>query len=343
VERYVSLFIDYMRFEKNYSAHTVTSYANDLRQFLTFLDEAGIAEGALGSETVAAEGALGSEAVAAEGALGSEAVAAEGTVWDMESIDADIVRRWILLLMKQPYSATSVNRKLSALQSFFAYAVRQGFVRKNPLKLVNGPKKAKPLPYFIKEKDMNAVLDDEATGGCPADEDSDDTVFVPVRNQLMLEMFYETGIRCSELVGMKDVDVEPEAMILKVTGKRNKQRLIPFGERLKEMIVYYINVRAREVGEGSETFFVRKDGRPVTSAIAYYVVKKQLAAIPTLSKRSPHVLRHTFATSMLNNGASMSVVGSLLGHSSLAATSVYTHVTFEELKKVYNAHPRAKK
>jgi len=259
---------------------------------------------------------------------------AEGTVLDIETIDADIVRRWILKMMKQSLCATSVNRKLSALQSFFTYAVRQGIVKKNPLQLLNGPKKSKPLPYFIKEKDICNVLDDDS---------DDDDDFETVRNQLMLELLYQTGIRCSELVGIKDMDVDTEAMMLKVTGKRNRQRFIPYGERLKEMILYYINVRDHEVGEGSTAFFMRRDGRPVTSAIVYYVVKKQLTGIPTLSKRSPHVLRHTFATNMLNNGATMSAVSNLLGHSSLASTSVYTHVTFEELKKVYNAHPRAKK
>ena len=293
-------FIDYLRHERNYSAHTVISYANDLRQFIDFLDETG---------------------------------KAEREVFDMERIDADIVRQWMMKMMKQPYSPTSVNRKLSALQSFFTYAVRKGIVPKNPLQLVNGPKKPKPIPYFIKEKEIDALLDDE----------SDDAGFVAVRNKLMLELFYETGIRCSELVGIKDVDVNIGAMMLKVTGKRNKQRFIPFADRLKEMIQYYINVRAREVGEGSAAFFIRKDGRPVTSAIVYYVVKKQLSSIPSLSKRSPHILRHTFATSMMNNGATMSAVSNLLGHSSLASTSIYTHVTFKELKKVYNAHPRAKK
>jgi integrase/recombinase XerC len=132
-------------------------------------------------------------------------------------------------------------------------------------------------------------------------------------------------------------------MTLKVTGKRNKQRLIPFADRLKKMIRYYINVRGRNGESGGGAFFVRKDGRPVTSAIVYYAVKKNLADIPALAKRSPHVLRHTFATSMLNDGAEISAVRNLLGHSSLVSTSVYTHVTFEELKKVYNAHPRAKK
>ena len=289
-----------MRYERIYSAHTVTSYANDLDQFASYLEEK--------EET-------------------------EGEVFDVERVDADVVRAWLMHLMKQSLSPASVNRKLSALQSFFTYAVRRGIVHKHPLRLVNGPKKPKPVPCFIKEKEIINLLDDAP----------DDPEFEEVRDQLMLEMFYETGIRCSELVGIRDADVDLESMLLKVTGKRNKQRLIPFADRLKEMILYYINVRAREVGEDSLSFFVRKDGRPVTSAIVYYAVKKRLSFIPALAKQSPHVLRHSFATSMLNDGAELGAVSKLLGHSSLASTSVYTHVTFEELKKVYNAHPRAKK
>ena len=300
VKKYVSSFIDYLRYERHYSAHTVTSYANDLHRFVLFLEEKGEKEG-------------------------------EG--FEVENVDADVVRQWMMNLMKQSFAPTTVNRNLSALQSFFTYAVRKGIVKKHPIRWVTGPKKPKPIPYFIKEKPLENLLDEEM----------ESSGFDEVRNRLMMELLYETGIRCSELVGIKDTDVDYEAMLLKVTGKRNKQRLIPFAERLKEMMIYYTNVRANEVGEGCGSFFVRKNGQPVTSAIVYYVVKKKLLAIPTLAKRSPHVLRHTFATSMLNGGASMSAVSKLLGHSSLASTSVYTHVTFEELKKVYNAHPRAKK
>ena len=299
MRKYVSSFIDYLRYERHYSAHTVDSYAIDLMQFITYLEV---------KEEM------------------------EGETFDVERIDADLVRLWMMHLMKQSLSPASVNRKLSALQSFFTYAVRKGIVEKHPLRLINGPKKSKPIPYFIKEKELDSLLDEE----------TEETGFVEVRNQLMLELLYETGVRCSELVGIKDRDIDMDAMLLKVTGKRNKQRLIPFADRLKNMLLYYINVREREVGE-CVSFFVRKDGRPVTSAIVYYVVKKKLSSIPTLAKRSPHVLRHTFATSMLNDGATMSAVSNLLGHSSLASTSVYTHVTFEELKRVYNAHPRAKK
>ena len=301
MRKYISLFINYLQYERKYSRYTVNSYFNDLSQFALYLEKM---------------------------------EASEGESVEIDRVDADIVRSWMMSLMEQKLTPSSVNRKLSSLQSFFKYLVRKGVVNKHPLKLVSGPQKSKSLPYFIKEKDINSILDSDV---------SDDSEYENVRNRLIMEMFYETGIRCSELVGIKNTDVDTDAMLLKVTGKRNKQRLVPFADRLKEMIIYYINVRESEVGTDCSSFFVRKDGRPVTSAIVYYIVKKNLSGIPTLAKRSPHVLRHTFATSMLNDGAEMSAVRNLLGHSSLASTSVYTHVTFEELKKVYNAHPRAKK
>lgn len=296
----MSCFIEYLQYERNYSVHTVNAYTNDLFQFVSFLEE---------KERL------------------------EGEAFPVNRVGADIVRQWMMDLMKQSLSSASVNRKLSALHSFFRYLIRQNVIEKHPFALISGPKKAKALPYFIKEKDIEEVLNEENYA----------RDFEGIRNRLILEMFYETGIRCSELVGLKNTDVDLEAMLIKVTGKRNKQRLIPFAERLKEMIIYYINVKQYSVEAESPSFFVRKDGRAVSSAIVYYSVKKKLSDIPTLSKRSPHVLRHSFATSMLNDGAEISAVRNLLGHSSLASTSVYTHVTFEELKKVYNAHPRAKK
>ncbi|MDR2385712.1 MAG: tyrosine-type recombinase/integrase [Tannerella sp.] len=292
----INFFIDYLRYERNYSVHTIVAYSNDLQQFEGFLNS-----------------------------LGKQI--------DMKNADADIVRKWIVYLMKQSYSSAAINRKLSTLQSYFKFLIRQGVIKKNPIRLLTGPKKSKSLPYFIKEKDMNELLDEE----------SKDEHFETIRNRLIMEILYETGMRCSELVGIKNADVDTETMILKVTGKRNKQRLIPFAELLKEKINQYNNVRAREAGKENDYFFVRKDGRKITSAIVYYLVKKQLSTISTLSRRSPHILRHTFATSMLNDGAEISAVRNLLGHGSLASTSIYTHVTFEELKKIYNAHPRAQK
>ena len=260
-------FLNYLRYERNYSNYTIGAYSKDLDQF------------------------------------------------------------------QRKLSPVSVNRKLSSLKSFFKFLMKRGIVSANPLRLVSGPKTKKPLPYFIKDSELEALLD-----GDGFDED-----FEGVRNRLVIEMLYDTGMRRSELIGIRNVDVDYEAMQVKVTGKRNKQRLIPFAEGLKNLMLAYTEVRDREVEAAGEWFFVRKNGNQLSTGIVYNIVKKQLSEIPMLAKRSPHVLRHSFATSMLNNGAELNAVKDLLGHSSLASTSVYTHTTFEELKKVYHAHPRAKK
>lgn len=293
----INSFLDYLRYERNYSDYTVLAYSKDLRQFEDFVKER-----------------------------------MEG-VFTPEGIDADIVRNWIISLLDNQISPVSVNRKLSSLKSFFKFLMKQRLVSANPLRFITGPKTKKPLPYFVKEKDMELLLD-----GDGFDED-----FEGVRDRLILEMLYDTGVRRSELVGLHNADVDYGALQIKVTGKRNKQRLIPFAERLKDLMLAYTEVRNREIGTGGEWFFVRKNGEQISTSILYLIVKKKLSDIPTLAKCSPHVLRHSFATSMLNNGAELNAVKELLGHSSLASTSIYTHTTFEELKKVYHAHPRAQK
>ncbi len=290
----IDSFLDYLRYERNYSNYTIEAYSKDLRQFEEYVK------------------------------LNKESVFVPGDV------DADLVRSWIVSLMDEKISPVSVNRKLS---SFFKFLMKQGSISVNPLRLITGPKTKKPLPYFVRDKEMELLLD-----GDGFDED-----FEGVRDRLILEMLYDTGIRRSELIGIQDSDVDFGAMQIRVTGKRNKQRLIPFAEGLKNLIQAYTEVRNREVGSESGWFFVRKNGEQLSAGIVYTIVKKKLSEIPTLAKRSPHVLRHSFATSMLNNGAELNAVKELLGHSSLASTSVYTHTTFEELKKVYHAHPRAKK
>ena len=290
-------FLNYLRYERNYSDDTIRAYSKDLAQFEEYVRER-----------------------------------REG-MYTPREIDSDLVRSWIVYLMDEKLSPVSVNRKLSSLKSFFKFLMKRGQVSANPLRLVSGPKTKKPLPYFIKDAELEALLDKQ-------DFDED---FEGVRDHLIVEMLYDTGMRRSELVGVRDVDVDYEAMQIKVTGKRNKQRLIPFAEGLKNLMLAYMEIRDREVEAGSDWFFVRKNGKQISTGIVYTVVKKQLSEIPMLAKRSPHVLRHSFATSMLNNGAELNAVKELLGHSSLASTSVYTHTTFEELKKVYHAHPRAKK
>ena len=293
----IDSFLDYLRYERNYSNYTIGAYSKDLRQFEDYVKK--YKEG----------------------------------IFDPVDVDTDLVRNWVVVLMDEKLSPVSVNRKLSSLKSFFKFLMKQGSISVNPLRLITGPKTKKPLPYFIKDKEMEFLLDGDGFG-----ED-----FEGVRNRLMLEMLYDTGIRRSELIGMQDSDVDCESMQIRVTGKRNKQRLIPFAEGLKSLIQAYTEVRNREVGSESGWFFVRKNGEQLSAGIVYTIVKDKLSEIPTLAKRSPHVLRHSFATSMLNNGAELNAVKEILGHSSLASTSVYTHTTFEELKKVYHAHPRAKK
>jgi len=296
----IESFLQYIRNEKNYSAHTVASYRNDLTQFEEF-------------------------------------VLSKMETFDPKLIDASFIRQWIVLLMQDKYSPLSVNRKLSTLKSFFKYLYKLSLVDSQPFKKVSGPKANKMLPNFVKEKDMDVILSEELYGSS----------FEEIRNKTILEVFYGTGMRCAELVGLKDGDVDWSACMLKVTGKRNKQRLIPFSPIVKEKLESYL-IRREQVLESLENnnlvqaFFIRKNGRPLSHSVVYYLVKNRLKSISGLSKRSPHVLRHSFATGMLNNGADLNAVKELLGHESLASTEVYTHTTFEELKKVYNqAHPRS--
>ncbi|MCD7915001.1 MAG: tyrosine-type recombinase/integrase [Tannerellaceae bacterium] len=292
----IDSFLKYMRYERNYSDYTVSSYTKDLEQFELYVKEN-----------------------------------QEG-IFDPRNIDGDMVRNWIVHLLNNRIAPASVNRKLSSLKSFFKFLMKQGEISANPLRLINGPKARKSLPYFVRESEMDLLLDG----------DSFDDTFTSVRNHLILEMLYVTGVRRSELVGITDGDIDFEASVIKVTGKRNKQRLIPFAENLRDLMLAYKELRNRKVLVKEDWFLVRENGEQLSVGIVYHTVKKCLSDVSTLSKRSPHVLRHSFATSMLNNGAELNAVKELLGHSSLASTSVYTHTTFEELKKVYHAHPRAK-
>lgn len=202
----------------------------------------------------------------------------------------------------------------------------------DPLRKVVGPKNKKPLPSFLKESDMNRLLDETDFG----------EGFAGCRDKMVIEMFYATGIRLSELIGLDDSEVDFASAQIKVTGKRNKQRLIPFGDELKDAMLEYIKVRNEVLPGRSEAFFVKEDGKRLYGRLVYNLVKRSLSKVVSLKKKSPHVLRHTFATTMLNNEAELEAVKELLGHNSLSTTEIYTHATFEELKKIYKqAHPRA--
>ena len=251
---------------------------------------------------------------------------------NLVTADADLVRSWMVYLMEKGRSVATVNRKLSSLRSFYRFLLRRRVVDLDPMLKVVGPKKQKTLPSFSRVQEMDRLLDE-----CSVNEG-----FEGVRDRLILEMFYATGMRLSELIGLSDADVDLSAKLLKVTGKRNKQRLIPFGEELWMDLLGYIKLRNETLPDRDDALFVRKDGKRMYPELVYKIVRRNLSKVATLKKRSPHVLRHTFATAMLNGSAELQAVKELLGHESLATTEIYTHTTFEELKKVYEqAHPRA--
>ena len=291
----IESFLDYLQYERNYSEKTVLAYGEDIKQLQEFAQE-------------------------------------ECGKFNPLEVEAELIREWIVSLMDRGYTSTSVNRKLSSLRSFYKFLLKRGEVVVDPLRKITGPKNKKPLPSFLKENEMDKLLDETDFG----------EGFKGCRDHLIIEMFYATGMRLSELIGLDDVDVDFSASLLKVTGKRNKQRLIPFGEELKEEMRKYVDVRNGQIQKVSDAFFVKENGERLYKNLVYNLVKRNLSKVVTLKKRSPHVLRHTFATTMLNNEAELGAVKELLGHSSLATTEIYTHTTFEELKKVYKqAHPRA--
>ena len=249
-----------------------------------------------------------------------------------ESVDSDVVRSWMEYMMDRGNSASSVNRRLSALRSFYRFALRRSLVDKDPVHGLQGAKKQKPLPQFLKETEMERLLDSKMWADSYKD----------VLERTIIITFYETGIRLSELTGLDDKDINNVTCEIKVTGKRNKQRIIPFGKELAEVFAQYQEVRNTTAKGDSTAFFQTEKGKRMTNAQVRSLVKKNLTKVSTLKKRSPHVLRHTFATAMLNHDAGLESVKKLLGHESLSTTEIYTHTTFEQLKKVYkNAHPRA--
>ena len=297
----IDLFLEYLRTERNYSEYTIQGYGTDLREFEMFFTETD-----------------------------------RELQWT--SVDADVIRRWVMHLMDTGKGglgrkATSVNRKLSSLRSFFHFLLQRGYIEVDPAITVTGPKRSKVLPYFLRESEMDELLDQTDFG----------EGFEGQRDKLIIDMFYSTGMRLAELVGLSDGDIDFSAKNIKVTGKRNKQRLIPFGDELQEAMTVYKTARDEAIpGRTTETFFVKANGQPVTRSLVYNIVRKNLSKVTSIKKRSPHVLRHTFATTMLNHSAELESVKELLGHSSLNATQIYTHTTFEELKQIYKqAHPRA--
>lgn len=244
-----------------------------------------------------------------------------------------LVRSWIVSLVEGGMEPASVNRKIACLRSFFKYLLKQEVISKDPMVKITVLKAKKRLPGFVKEDDMVNLLDNHAF----------DETFEGQRDRLILEMFYGTGVRLSELINLKERSVNLKERTLKVLGKRNKERVIPFSSGLVSWIENYLSFRNREVEmKDHGNLFVRKNGQTCYPMMIYKIVKGYLDQFPGVEKRSPHVLRHTYATHLLNKGADLNAVKELLGHTSLAATQVYTHNSIEKLKKVFDqAHPKA--
>jgi len=290
-------FLNYLRYERNRSELTVRTYRRSLEDFESYFKN-------------------------------------RDCQLSWESVDSDIIRDWMESMMDKGDMASTVNNCLSAVRSFFRFALARHMVEKDPAYAIKGPKKQKPLPQFVREEEMNRLIDVPEMWG---------DHYKDVRARTIIILFYETGIRLAELIGLDDKDIDFATHQLKVTGKRNKQRIVPFGTELERELRQYQERRNREVLDSKSTaFFLNDKGERMARHQVEGIVKKHLSMVTTLKKRSPHVLRHSFATAMLNNGAGLESVRKLLGHESVATTEIYTHTTFEQLKKVYeNAHPRA--
>lgn len=289
-------FLEYLKYEKRYSPHTLLSYENDLGDFIDFIE---IQYGATA----------------------------------LQSITHSYVRSWLALLNEKGLVAKSISRKISTLKSYFKYCMKTGVVETTPMAKVISPKSGKRLPSFIKEEDTKQLT---AALGQSADD------WKSLNARMLITIFYSTGMRLSELLGLREKQVDFEKRQLKVLGKGNKERIIPVSPELIGLIRKYQEQKQDRFEKTDEVLLVTEKGRKIYPKYAWLLVNSYLGLASTLDKKSPHVLRHTFATHLMNNGASLNAVKELLGHSSLAATQVYTHNTIEKLKDIHKkSHPKA--
>ena len=251
--------------------------------------------------------------------------------WRPSDADRDLVRNWIMQQMDDELTSTTVNKNLSAVKSFYKYLQLRGLIDNNPTRYLRGPKREHTLPSFLTQAQVEEALETIST-------DPED--FLAVRNRLIIETIYQTGLRRAEVASLETQQVDLASMSLRVVGKGRKERIVPFGEALKEQMKAYLTLKEQKVGQ-SRYFFVTLKCRPLSGADVYQVVHKALDVVPGLPRRGAHTLRHSFATEMLNAGAPITSIKELLGHSNLETTTRYTHTSFEQLKQLYHAHPRA--
>lgn len=290
----IQAFLNYLKFEKRYSQHTLLSYQNDLEQFFAYL-------------------------------------ASQFDAPPVKSITAMFVRSWLAEMKEDEISSKTINRKISSLRSFFKYEMKTGGLEQTPMATVTTPRIGKRLPVFIEEKDMATLFDHV--------EFSDD--WKGRTERLVLRLFYSTGMRLSELINLKESQLDTSQSQVKVLGKGNKERIIPVSKDLVKDLQEYINDKPVRQ-PGVLTVFITEKGKTLNPRSVYSFVKHHLTQVTTVQKKSPHILRHSFATHLMNNGADLNAVKELLGHSSLAATQIYTHNSIEKLKEVFKkAHPKA--
>lgn len=295
-------FFDYLLYEKRYSPHTIKAYTSDLTDFILFIEK-------------------------------------QYNVVNPAEADHFMIRSWLVDQFDKKNTARSINRKLSSLKSFYRFCIIQGHLSVNPMLKVTAPKHTAPLPVFLTKDNMSNLLSKVTFPN----------TFEGERDKLIITLLYTTGIRRAELIGLTINDINLNNSTIKVLGKRNKERILPLGEQMLLLIKNYLLIRSKIISQKDKPFenkqqsvFVTNKGDSIYNKLVHNVVHKYLSLISSHHKLSPHVLRHTFATQMLDNGAELNAIKELLGHSSLAATQVYTHNTIEKLKKIYKqAHPRA--
>lgn len=289
-------FLDYLKFEKRYSIHTLTSYQNDLCDFADYMDVR----------------------------YGNVAI---------KDISQAFVRGWLANLKTKQLTAKSIHRKISSLRSFFKYQLKTGAIDVHPMANITAPRIGKRLPEFMKEKETENLLQ-------TLNQSTED--WKTLNGKMLITIFYATGMRLSELIGLRDRHVDFSRSQIKVLGKGNKERVIPVHPDVLKAIREYQQLKKKDFEKTDDVLLVTEKGKKMYPKYAYLLVKQLLGEVSTLDKLSPHILRHTFATHLMNNGADLNAVKELLGHSSLSATQVYTHNTIEKLKDVYKkAHPKA--